>query len=69
MTLKKGNAEKTAAIVTFNDPANYSLEGKKAVAKWLRHQANILMKSNKFLAKKYCVRYLYQEEDNATKKG
>jgi len=51
---------KSAAIVTVFDAPNMTARGRKAVAKWLRKQAEFVEKYGKELDKRFRARYLYE---------
>lgn len=55
--------DKTAAILTFNNPANYSAKGKRAILAWLKKQEKFFALNSHQMAKVYHARYIYQEED------
>lgn len=50
---------KAAAVVTIKDAPNMSARGRKAVAKWLKRQADFLLSDHKNLSKRFTARYLY----------
>lgn len=53
----------TAAVLTLNDPANYSAKGKKSILAWLKRQERYFSKNSKKMSKRYRAHYIYQEED------
>lgn len=57
--------EKSAAVLTFHDAENYSDDGAKNIAKWLRRQATYIQKKEfrANVSKRYTARYLYIEEE------
>lgn len=50
---------KSAAIVTIKDAPNMTAKGRRAVAKWLKRQADFLLSDHKNLSKRFTARYLY----------
>lgn len=51
---------KSAAIITIKDAANMSPKGRKAIAAWMRRQAEFLEKHAKELSPTFRARYLYK---------
>lgn len=51
--------EKSAAIVTIKDAPKMSRRGRKAIADWLRRQANFLETNADQLSNRFTARYLY----------
>ncbi len=55
--------EKTAAIVTIFRAPEMNARGRRAIAKWLRKQADLLETEGKNLSPtRYTARYLYREK-------
>lgn len=52
--------EKSAAILTMKDADNMTNEGRKDIARWLRRQADFLVKHHREFASRYTARYLYE---------
>lgn len=52
--------EKSAAILTIFDAPNMTPTGKKNIARWLRKQADFLMREHKNLSHRFRARYLYR---------
>jgi hypothetical protein len=55
--------EKSAAIVTVFDAATMNKAGRKAVAKWIRGQADNLERFAGVFAKRHTARYLYTQKE------
>ena len=53
---------KSAAVLTFFGPSNYSDEGVKDIVAWLHKQIRMIKskKQRATLAKRYTARYLYK---------
>lgn len=51
---------KSAAVVTIFGAPDMSPSGRRAVANWLRKQADFLQKEGKVYAKRFTARYLYK---------
>lgn len=51
---------KSAAIVTIKEADRMSAKGRKAVAAWLRRQADFLEKHGKEYSTRFTARYLYR---------
>lgn len=51
--------EGCAAIVTIKDASNMSSSGRRAIAKWLRNHADMLVKDGKNYSKRFVGRYMY----------
>ena len=56
---------KSAAVLTLHDAENYSEQGVKEIAAWLRRQAKYVTQKEfrDNVAKRYTARYLYKDED------
>lgn len=52
--------EKSAAIVTVKDAPKMTKRGRKAIAKWLREQADFLEQYGNEFAGRFTARYLYK---------
>jgi hypothetical protein len=50
----------SAAILTIKDADCMSKKGKQSVAKWLRRQADALIKDGHLYSKRMICRYLYK---------
>lgn len=50
---------KSAAIITIKDAPRMSTKGKRAIAKWMKRQADFLLQNNKQLSPRFTARYLY----------
>lgn len=55
-----GSKVKSAAIVTVKDAPAMTKRGRKAIAKWLRKQAEFVENDGQHLAKRFTARYLYE---------
>lgn len=53
---------KAAAVLTIKDADKMSVEGKKAIAAWLRQQAKDLLKYGEHYSSRFRARYLYSDE-------
>ena len=53
---------KTAAVLTIKDAANMTAKGKKQIAKWLRKQADDLIKDGHLYHKTIRIRYYYEDK-------
>lgn len=53
----------SAAIVTIRDAGNMTTKGRRDIAKWLRKQADFLLKNHKQLSKRFTARYQYCIKD------
>jgi hypothetical protein len=51
---------KSAAILTVKDAPAMTKRGRRAIANWLRKQADFLEHDGKALAKRFTARYLYE---------
>jgi hypothetical protein len=56
---KKKPVEKSAAVLTIFDAANFSDEGVKAICKWLDQQKKWLRKHRTELSPRFTARYRY----------
>ena len=52
--------EKSAAILTIHRAPEMSKRGRKAIADWLRRQADFLEHNADELSKRFTARYLYR---------
>lgn len=50
--------EKSAAIITVRDADNMTTKGRKAIAAWMRQQADFLEQHGKEFSKRFTARYL-----------
>lgn len=57
---KKAKPEKVAATVTIRYAAKMTPKGRKAVAKWLRIEANCLESIGTMYTSRYTSRYRYR---------
>lgn len=55
------NAEKSAAIVTIKRAGDMTRRGRKAIAKWLRQQADSLEEHGDEYSDRFRARYLYRD--------
>jgi hypothetical protein len=51
--------QKSAAILTLNNVPNMTLEGRTAIAQWLKRQADDLINLGQQYSKKCIARYYY----------
>ena len=52
--------EKSAAILTIKGAAKMSPEGRRAIAQWIKKQADALVKDGLLYSGKFTARYLYR---------
>lgn len=52
-------SEKFAARLVLYDPAEYSDQGVKDIAAWLRKQANYVLKERKNMSKRFTAKFYY----------
>lgn len=58
---KKKIIESTAAVITINSPGDMTPKGARAVAQWLRDQADMFQREHHRMGpKKYRARYIYE---------
>jgi len=53
--------EKSAVIITFKNASEFSKEGRKDIANWLRQQAKDLIRYGDNYSKVCRARYLYKD--------
>jgi hypothetical protein len=53
--------EKSAAVITIREPGRMSKRGRKAIAQWLRKQAEHFLKhGDQYSETRFTARYLYR---------
>lgn len=57
---KKPQPDKSAAVITIFDADKMTARGRKAIAKWLQHHAQMLLEHGKEYAPRFRGRYLYR---------
>lgn len=58
--VKSKAKDKSAAIITIKDPDKMDKRGRRAIAQWMRRQADFLETPGGKFSSRYTARYLYR---------